>query len=138
MTCCHVPVSAALTSQQDIPQTPTVFEKLSLKLQSKERGLATGALSDDSAEELPLWSPQSPGTSLCTPSAESIWGLPQTDTDIRAEHQHFSFSLQENSVPKYALKGSIVVCLAHATLDASLEVLKIVVKVLHSSRLQHF
>lgn len=43
MTRCHVPVSAAHTSQQDIPQTPTVLEKLSLKLQSKERGLTTGA-----------------------------------------------------------------------------------------------
>lgn len=81
------------------------------------------------------------GATAGLPSTEGIWGSPQTAADTRLKQQPlFPFPLQENStLTQNVFKGFIVVWPAHTMLEASLEVLKVVDKVLHvSSRLQHF
>lgn len=68
-------------------------------------------------------------------------GSPQTAADTRPKHQSpFPFPLQENRTLTQSLfKAFIVVWPTHAMLEAGLEVLEVVDKVLHvSSRLQHF
>lgn len=68
-------------------------------------------------------------------------GSPQTAADTRPKHQSpFPFPLQEyRTLTQSLFKAFIVVWPTHAMLEAGLEVLEVVDKVLHvSSRLQHF
>lgn len=101
--------------------------------------------SNSSAEDPLLWETSVPQEPACTeepqpalPPTEGIWGSPQTAADTRPKHQPpLPFPLQENSaLTQNVFKGFIVVWPAHVMLEASLEVLKVVDKVLHvSSRL---
>lgn len=104
--------------------------------------------SNGSAEDALLWETSVSQEPACVEepqpalsSTKGIWGSSQMAADTRPKHQPpFPFPLQENStLTQNVFKGFIVVWLAHVMLEASLEVLKVVDKVLHvSSRLQHF
>jgi len=143
MTYCHVAVSTADTSQQENFTDSHVILKALFKTaelwQRSFRSCRAMALKKTHCCGRPRSLRNQSVQTIC--SQQKASGAHQTAADTRPKHQPpFPFNLQENSIlTQRVFKGFIVVWLAHMTFEASLEVLKVVDKVLHvSSRLQHF